>query len=175
MVQSNWSGQYGQVAYQSRIVTTKHSIVSQQAPYTTWFPMNGQHTGQHGALVLASYGFTPDAFLPYPIERACLDIPEFHVGFTTEEPVCSAEKARERGNLLSDNQEQVACAGMTQVLIARNSIMQQWRATRMWMPMWVFGYRFNGTHYRVVVDGVVRRVHGNRPSFRDRIGSRKTS
>ncbi len=137
--------------------------------------MNGLHNGEHGALILASYGITAEeaeAFLPYPLEHWRPDIPEYHLGFITEEPAVTAEQAWERGSILIRQQEEMACAQMTQRLLTVNMTVLDWRPRLTWIPMWIFGYWFGAKFYRIVVEGVTGRIVGNKPGFWERMRRR---
>jgi hypothetical protein len=170
-VSSNWTGRFGQVNYRLEF----RGGMPHQVPYTIWFPMNGQHQGEHGAVVLASYGITPaeaDQFLPYPLEYACPDIAEYHLGFITEEPAVTAEQAWAHGVVLIQRQEEWACAAMTQQLLSANVFVHDWRPRLYWVPMWIFGYWFNDKFWRIVVEGATGRVVGNKPGFWERMHER---
>lgn len=176
-VTSNWTGRYGQTNYRMEMRKgRKGMVLPVQVPYTIWFPMNGQHQGQHGAVVLASYGITPEEagqLLPYPLEYARPDVAEYHLGFITEEPAVTAEKAWERGMMLIQRQEEDACRQMTQELLNANVFIHDWRPKLYWLPMWIFGYWFNAKFYRIVIEGVTGRVVGNKPGFWERMRGRR--
>lgn len=178
-VSSNWTGRYGQTQYRTDVVTRgrrgRQSVLARQVPYTTWLPTSGQHAGEHGALVLASYGLTPaesDALGPYPLEQARPDMADYHLGFITEEPAVAAEQAWEMGNHLIRAQESAACGQMTEVLDVVNTTIQRCYVSLVWMPMWIFGYRYKGKHFRIVVDGCSGKLCGNRPGIMDRLKRR---
>ena len=173
-VLSNWTGRYGQPQYRAAALA-RGRAGRRQAPPTLWFPTSGQHAGEHGALVLASYGLTPaeaDALGPYPLEHARPDVAEYHLGFVTEEPACTAEDAWEMGDYLIRAQESEACGQMTQVLDTVNATIQRCYVSLVWVPIWIFGYRYKRAHFRVVIEGHTGRLHGNRPAFMDRLKRR---
>ncbi len=178
-VSSNWTGRYGQTQYRTDVVTRgkkgKQSVQARRVPYTLWFPTSGQHAGEHGALVLASYGVTPaesDALGPYPLEHVRPDVADYHSGFITEEPACNAEKAWEMGDYLIRAQESAACRQMTPVLDTVNSTIQRCYVSLVWMPMWIFGYRYKGTRFRLIVEGCTGKLYGTRPGLMDRLKRR---
>jgi hypothetical protein len=176
---SNWTGRYGQTQFRTDIVTTgkrgRRSVQARPVPYTVWFPTGGQHVGEHGALVLASYGVSPaeaDGLGPYPLEHVEPDRAEYHLGFITEEPACTAETAWAWGDYLIRTQESEACGQMTQVLDTVNATIQQCYVSLIWMPLWLFGYRYKGSRFRIVVEGCTGRLSGDRPTIRDRFRRR---
>ena len=65
-------------------------------PYTVWYPESGQHDGTHSTLVCASQGLTQreaDALLPFDLDTARPDQPEYLAGFSTELPRFPVDEA----------------------------------------------------------------------------------
>jgi DNA-directed RNA polymerase subunit RPC12/RpoP len=168
---SNWTGQFGQVHYRPEIYWKNKQRWVRQAPYTVWFPTSGQHAGEQGAIVLASYGLTvteADDFRPYPITHAVPDIAEYHFGFVTEEPACTADQAWEMGEYLIRTQERDACTQMTHQLTTANTVILSRSIWLIWMPIWIFGFWYKEKHFRIVLDGLLGKVCGDLPSVIDR-------
>ncbi len=171
-VHSNWSGEYSQTQYRTQMVTVTDSqgrtrTEPQQVPYTVWFPENGEHDGRHMTLVTASTGLTQgeaDALLPFPQEGARPDSPDYLAGFTSEEPHFGMDDGWRAGEGRIREMERQACAQMTQRLRSVNTVIQERVGALVWLPVWVYGYTYKNTHFRVVVNGQTAEVQGQRPT-----------
>jgi hypothetical protein len=176
-VHSNWTGARSQTQYRTQMVEVTDSrgavrMEPQQVPFTVWYPESGEHDDRHQALITASTGLTQaeaDALLPFPQEGARPDSPDYLAGFTSEEPHFTLDEAWQTGEGRIREMERSACAQMTERLNAVNTTIQERTDALVWLPVWLYGYTYNGEHFRVVVNGQTGEVQGQQPVSRIKV------
>jgi uncharacterized protein (DUF983 family) len=178
-VHANWTGAYAQTHYRTEVSTTTDAngntqVRSRQVPYTVWYPESGQHDGTYATLVCASRGLTQreaDALLPFDVDAARPDRSDYLAGFSTELPRFPvAEAWRSAGNERIDAQVRSACAAMTGQLRTYHWVTEQASETLLWLPVWIYRYRYGEQFHRVVMNGQTGKVSGDRPVSPRKVG-----
>lgn len=171
-VHANWTGAYAQTHYRTEVYTEndyegRPVTRSREVPYTVWYPESGRHDGVHTTLVCASQGLTQqeaDAVRPFDLKAARRDQADYLAGFSTELPRIPVDESwRNAGSARIDALIGGACAGMTEQLRTYNWVTEQSSESLLWLPIWIYRYRYGERFHRVVMNGQTGRIAGERP------------
>lgn len=175
---SEWEGEVSQT-HTRQVPRTRLSSDGKQEQYMasesykTWHPRSGSHRGEHRAWVVASKGLSneeADKLMPFPEESMMTFSQDLLVGFSAEEPGLDEGGAWELGEQRVRDMERDACAQEVERLTRVDTTISNIRSAVCQLPIWIYGYRYQGQDYRVLVNGHTGEVVGDRPMSRMRIG-----
>lgn len=140
--------------------------------YKTWHPRTGAHEGQHRAWIRGSTGLTEsegDRLMPFPEEGMLTYSADAVAGYSAEEPGVDLDGAWTTGETKIQQMERDACTREVERLTRVDTRLSDRRAALCYLPVWVFGYRYDGSDYRVLVNGHTGEIVGTRPKSRVRV------
>lgn len=140
--------------------------------YKTWHPRSGEHSGSFRAWVPASTGLTQaeaDRLMPFPEEGMMTYSTDLLVGFSAEEPGIDEDGAWVIGEQMIRDMARDACEGQVERLTRVETLLSNRRSAVCHLPIWIYGYRYQGAEYRVLVNGYTGEVVGERPVSRTRV------
>lgn len=140
--------------------------------YKTWHPRSGEHSGSFRAWVPASTGLTQaeaDRLMPFPEEGMMTYSTDLLVGFSAEEPGIDEDGAWVTGEQMIRDMARDACEGQVERLTRVETLLSNRRSAVCHLPIWIYGYRYQGAEYRVLVNGYTGEVVGERPVSRTRV------
>lgn len=140
--------------------------------YKTWHPRSGTHDGQHRAWVCGSTGLTADEaerLMPFPEEGMLTYSGDAIAGYSAEEPGIDVTGVWAAGEPKIQQMERNACAREVERLTRVDTRLSDRKAAVCYLPVWLFGYRYDGADYRVLLNGWTGEIVGKRPKSRARI------
>lgn len=140
--------------------------------YKTWHPRRGTHDGQHRAWICGSTGLTADEaerLMPFPEEGMLTYSADAIAGYSAEEPGIDVTGAWAAGEPKIQQMERDACAREVERLTRVDTRLSDRKAAVCYLPVWLFGYRYDGADYRVLLNGRTGEVVGKRPKSRARV------
>ncbi len=140
--------------------------------YRIWHPRSGTHEGQHRAWICGSTGLTSDEadrLMPFPEEGMLTWSTDAIAGYSAEEPGIDVAGAWATGEPKIQQMERDQCAGEVERLTRVDTRLSDRTAAVCYLPVWLFGYRYDGVDYRVLVNGQTGEIVGTRPKSRARV------
>lgn len=140
--------------------------------YKTWHPRSGHHQATHRAWAPGSTGLTrseSDALMPFPEEAMMTFSSDLLAGFSAEEPGIDEAGAWVIGEQLVRDMEREACAREVERLTRVDSEIGEPETALVYLPIWIYGYRYKNQDFRVLVNGATGEVVGERPVSRARV------
>lgn len=174
---SVWEGEVSQT-HTRPVQRTRRNSEGRQETYTatetyqTWHRRSGTHQGSHRTFVIASTGLTQaegDRLMPFPEEAMMTYSPDLLVGFSAEDPGVDEAGARATGEQRLRELERAACAREVERLTRADITLSNLRSAVCYLPIWIYGYTYQGEHYRVLVNGYTGGIIGDRPVSRNRV------
>ncbi len=177
LADSDWEGEVSQTRTRQvqRQFTTgdgkqETRLVDEQ--YKVWQPRSGTHQGRHRAWVCASTGLEQreaDQLMPFPEEGMLTFSPDALAGFSAEEPGLDSAGGWVTGEQRIREMERDACAREVERLTRAETRLSEVASALCYLPVWLFGYRYDGKTYRVLVNGHTGEIVGDRPVSRNRV------
>lgn len=149
---------------------TETRLESEQ--YQVWHPRSGTHDGQHRAWICGSTGLTQeeaDRLMPFPEEGMLSYSPDALAGYSAEEPGIDLGGAWAAGDPKIQQMEHDACAREVERLTRVDTTLSDRQAAVCYLPVWIFGYRYDSADYRVLINGQTGEIAGRRPKSRARV------
>jgi hypothetical protein len=174
---SEWEGEVSQTHTRSvpRTRTNAQGKTEQYMAtetYQTWHPRSGEHSGRYRAWVPASTGLTPaeaDKLMPFPEGGMMTYSPDLLAGFSAEEPGIDEDGAWVSGEQQIRELAHQACEGEVERLTRVDTEISDQRSAVCHLPIWIYGYRYQGQDFRVLVNGYTGEIVGDRPVSRTRV------
>ena len=174
---SIWEGEVSQT-HSRPVQRTRTNSEGRQETYTasetykTWHPRSGTHQGSHRTWVPASTGLSPsegDELMPFPEEAMMTYSPDLLVGFSAEDPGIDEDGAWAAGEPRIREMEREACAREVERLTRADITLSNTRSAVCYLPVWIYGYTYQGQQYRVLVNGHTAEIVGDRPVSKARV------
>jgi len=134
--------------------------------YKTWHPRQGSHSGHHRTYVCASQGLTQtetDQLMPFPEEGMRTFSTDLRAGYSSEEPGVDERGAWEPGETRIRELERDECASEVERLTTVETRVNNRQSAVCYLPVWLYNYKYDGKHFRVLVNGHTGEIMGDRP------------
>jgi hypothetical protein len=174
---SEWEGEVSQTHTRrvSRMVTnaegkSEQRMVDEQ--YQTWHPRSGTHQGKHRTFVTASTGLSQgeaDKLMPFPEEAMMTYSDDLLVGFASEAPGVDEAGAWENGEARIREMERAECARQVERLTRADIELSNRRSAVCYLPVWLYGYKYQSKQFHVLVNGYTGEIVGDRPVSRTKV------
>lgn len=140
--------------------------------YKIWHPRTGTHDGQHRVWISGSTGLVQteaDQLMPFPEEGMLTFTSDAIAGYSAEEPGLDLDGAWAAGEPRITQLERDACAKEVERVTRVDTRISDRSAALCYLPIWIFGYRYEGTDYRVLLNGHTGEIVGKRPKSKTKI------
>lgn len=174
---SEWEGEVSethtrQVARSFTDSAGKSGTRMEDEEYKTWHRRSGSHDGRHRVWISGSSGLTQaegDQLMPFPEEGMLTFSTDATAGYAAEEPGLDLDGAWATGEPRITQLERDACTSEVERLTRVDTRVSDRSAALCYLPVWIFGYRYGGADYRVLVNGHTGEIVGKRPKSRTKV------
>ena len=137
-----------------------------------FIPRSGSRTERYSLFIPASKGFTPSEFIqlhPFQVENAMPFSNEHLIEKQAEIPILDKDggflKAQEEAK--KREHEYV----MTQVdrIDTLNITFSEPTSTLIYIPIWIFGFKYYGKYYRIIINGITGDIYGKKPISKTKV------
>ncbi|MEX1158890.1 MAG: hypothetical protein WEC79_08185 [Thermomicrobiales bacterium] len=169
--ESDWEGEVSQTQTRHVVRNFTGSDGKQERrmideEYKTWHPRGGSHSGHHRTHVCASHGLTQaeaDRLMPFPEEGMRTFSTDLLVGYAAEEPGVDERGAWETGETRVREMERGECKAQVERLTKVDTNISNRQTAVCYLPVWLYGYKYGGKQFRVLVNGHTGEIVGDRP------------
>lgn len=131
-----------------------------------WIPRSGSRTESYSLFVPASGGLSMEEvnqLAQFPLEESAPFSSEYFLGKQGEIPVLSRDSAWEKAKEEAISDEKSYAESQVDRLEKFDINFSEPASTLIYVPIWVFGYKYHGKYYRTVINGRTGEIYGKKP------------